>query len=201
MLAGQGNISASLNDPLTLARTLTDNLNGPQDAAKIRSIHSYLARAQDARAKEVNDIQGLLKALSRQLEIAKESADRPARELSATQYVQRMANLDNERASVAKDLAEGEASMGALEDELRRLEEEREAWMREMEKDANLPPDEQILKLQIYRSLGIEFEKNESGAFCKGIVRSTKSKDIHTYDLDPKYSNFFYANVLWDLCQ
>ncbi|KAJ3054237.1 kinetochore-associated Ndc80 complex subunit spc24 [Rhizophlyctis rosea] len=201
MLAGQGTISPSLEDPLSLARQLTENLNGPQEAARIHQIRDYLSQIQSTRAKELNDSQNLLKSLSRQLEIAKENAERPARELNATQHVQRISALGTERSSVTKELAAGEATIEVLEEELRRLEEERDSILKEHEKEANMPPDEQILKLQIYKSLDIDFQKDETGKFTKATVRSAKDKDIHTYDLSPNYSRFFYANILWDLCQ
>ena len=61
MLAGQGTISPSLEDPLSLARQLTENLNGPQEASRIHQIRDYLSQIQSTRAKELNDHQYLLK--------------------------------------------------------------------------------------------------------------------------------------------
>ena len=89
-------------------------------------------------------ISPLYVALSRQLETAKENAERPARELNATQHVQRMSALGTERSLVTKELAAGESTLEALEDELRKLEDERDSLLKDHEKEANMPPDEQM---------------------------------------------------------
>ncbi|KAJ1331715.1 Spc24 subunit of Ndc80 [Microdochium nivale] len=58
--------------------------------------------------------------------------------------------------------------------------------------------DEVLLRLKVYRSLGIDLERDEAnGEFCKAIVRNDKKGDVHVVNLDKKFSRFFYANYFW----
>lgn len=53
------------------------------------------------------------------------------------------------------------------------------------------------LKLKIYRSLGIDAEPDSSGIYSKAIIRNTVKGDVHTVNIGPKFSRFFYANYFW----
>lgn len=58
--------------------------------------------------------------------------------------------------------------------------------------------DEVLLRLKVYRSLGIDLERDEAnGEFCKAIVRNDRKGDVHVVNLDKKFSRFFYANYFW----
>lgn len=68
--------------------------------------------------------------------------------------------------------------------------------------------DEVLLRLKVYRSLGIELERDEkdgsgsgggggSGEFAKAVVRNDRRGDVHVVNLDRKFSRFFYANYFW----
>ncbi len=57
--------------------------------------------------------------------------------------------------------------------------------------------DEITLKLKIYRSLGIEIERDADGEYTKAIVRNRGKGDVHVFNLENKFSKFFYANFLW----
>jgi kinetochore protein Spc24 len=58
--------------------------------------------------------------------------------------------------------------------------------------------DEVLLRLKVYRSLGIEIERNErDGEYAKAIVRNDRKGDVHVVNMDKKFSRFFYANYFW----
>ena len=71
--------------------------------------------------------------------------------------------------------------------------------------------DEILLRLKVYRSLGIDLERDEkaaggaagadgasaSGEFSKAVVRNDRRGDVHVINLDKKFSRFFYANYFW----
>ena len=74
--------------------------------------------------------------------------------------------------------------------------------------------DEILLRLKVYRSLGIDLERDEggdgsgadssgagegggSGEFTKAVVRNDRRGDVHVINLDKKFSRFFYANYFW----
>jgi kinetochore protein Spc24 len=59
--------------------------------------------------------------------------------------------------------------------------------------------DEVLLKLKVYRSLGIEVERDVgSGEYTKAVVRNGKKGDVHVINMDNKFSKFFYANYFWE---
>ena len=58
--------------------------------------------------------------------------------------------------------------------------------------------DEVLLRLKVYRSLGIDIERDEKdGDFTKAIVRNDRKGDVHVVNMDKKFSRFFYANYFW----
>lgn len=58
--------------------------------------------------------------------------------------------------------------------------------------------DEVVLRLKVYRSLGIEVERDsKEGEFSRAVVRSDRKGDVHVVNLDKKFSRFFYANYFW----
>jgi len=59
--------------------------------------------------------------------------------------------------------------------------------------------DEISLKLKVYRGLGIDIEKDESGEYNKVVIRNGRKGDVHIVNLDGKFSRFFYANYFWSM--
>jgi kinetochore protein Spc24 len=61
-----------------------------------------------------------------------------------------------------------------------------------------LVEDEVLLKLKVYRSLGIEAEREEeTGEYVRTVVRNGRRGDVHVVNMDQKFSKFFYANYFW----
>lgn len=64
----------------------------------------------------------------------------------------------------------------------------------------SLVEDEVLLKLKVYRSLGMECEReSENAEYTKAVVRNSRRGDVHVINIDNKFSKFFYANYLWDM--
>ena len=58
--------------------------------------------------------------------------------------------------------------------------------------------DEVLLRLKVYRSLGIDLERDEKdGEWSKAVVRNDRRGDVHVVNMDKKFSRFFYANYFW----
>ena len=57
--------------------------------------------------------------------------------------------------------------------------------------------DPTVLKLKVYRSLGIEAEADERGDYGRAVVRNNVRGDVHVVNIDSKFSRFFYANYFW----
>jgi kinetochore protein Spc24 len=60
-----------------------------------------------------------------------------------------------------------------------------------------LVDDEISLKLKVYRGLGIDLERDESGEYNKAVVRNGRKGDVHVVHMETKFSRFFYANYFW----
>ena len=54
-----------------------------------------------------------------------------------------------------------------------------------------------MLKLKVYRTLGIDVEPDAAGQFAKAVVRNSARGDVHVVNIDPKFSRFYYANYFW----
>ncbi|KAG0235530.1 kinetochore-associated Ndc80 complex subunit spc24 [Actinomortierella wolfii] len=54
-----------------------------------------------------------------------------------------------------------------------------------------------VLKLHLYRTLGVELVEDERGNFSKARIRS--KNDVHLVKLDDELSPYFQTNLLWDL--
>lgn len=58
--------------------------------------------------------------------------------------------------------------------------------------------DEVLLRLRVYRSLGIDIERDEKdGEWTRAVIRSDRKGDVHVVNMDKKFSRFFYANYFW----
>ncbi len=58
--------------------------------------------------------------------------------------------------------------------------------------------DEVLLRLKVYRSLGIELERDgRDGDWTRAVVRNDRRGDVHVVNMDKKFSRFFYANYFW----
>lgn len=58
--------------------------------------------------------------------------------------------------------------------------------------------DEVLLRLKVYRSLGIDLERDaKDGEFAKAVIRNDRKGDVHVVNMDKKFSRFFYANYFW----
>lgn len=63
---------------------------------------------------------------------------------------------------------------------------------------AGMLEDEVLLRLKVYRSLGIEIERDsKDGEFNRVVVRNDRKGDVHVVNIDRKFSRFFYANYFW----
>jgi len=59
--------------------------------------------------------------------------------------------------------------------------------------------DEIVLKLRVYRSLGIDAEQDPAtGEFNKVVVRNAAKGDATVVHIDPKLGRSFYAGHFWN---
>lgn len=55
------------------------------------------------------------------------------------------------------------------------------------------------LKLQVYRSLGIDVSQDaDTGVFKRAVIRNPAKRDVNVVNVDDKVDRSVYANVFWD---
>ena len=138
---------------------------------------------------------------------------------SSTAHASEIARLDTQKFRTAKAASDLEMEAGRLAqqraDLAARLEELEIQGVEGESSSANdIVDDEILLRLKVYRSLGIDLERDEggdgsgadssgagegggSGEFTKAVVRNDRRGDVHVINLDKKFSRFFYANYFW----
>ena len=57
--------------------------------------------------------------------------------------------------------------------------------------------DPTVLRLAVYRSLGIDVEADAAGNYSKAVVRNAQKGDVHVVNINPKFSRYFYADFFW----
>jgi kinetochore protein Spc24 len=124
---------------------------------------------------------------------------------SSTQHASEIARLDTQKFRIAKAASDLEMETERLQAQLAELN----ARLQELELqgvdggDTNGNggmggvEDEVLLRLKVYRSLGIEIERDGEGEFSRVVVRNDRKGDVHVVNIDRRFSRFFYANYFW----
>ncbi|KAF9154073.1 kinetochore-associated Ndc80 complex subunit spc24 [Linnemannia schmuckeri] len=55
-----------------------------------------------------------------------------------------------------------------------------------------------VLRLQLYRGLGIEMLENELGLYSKARIRSSSKNEVHLVKFDDQLSPYFQTNLIWE---
>lgn len=141
-------------------------------------INESLSSIADMRTKTLDDSRNLLRALSRRMEIAKQSMEASVVAAAKAEHGQNMLRLDREKFSLAKNINELESSSHHLEGQLARLKEELESVDGEdaMQTAMMEAEDGTLLKLKVFRSLGIEIQEDGAGGYNKAVIRKSSKE-------------------------
>ncbi|RQM07882.1 hypothetical protein DH86_00000750 [Scytalidium sp. 3C] len=189
-------------DPSTLIHHTIGNFNILPDKLAISRINESLSTIQQARDLRVREAESALKKLSRTLTALNNHHAETVASHSSAAHASQIATLDTQKFRIAKAASDLEIESERLSSQLADLQ----AKLQELELqgidggDATrraLVDDEISLKLMVYRSLGIEIER-ENGEYTKAIIRNGKKGDVHVINMDNKFSKFFYANYFWE---
>lgn len=122
---------------------------------------------------------------------------------SGSAHAADMSRLDTQKFRIAKAASDLEMDTERLSGQLADLH----ARLQELELQGldggadgagELVEDEILLRLKVYRSLGIDVERDaKDGEFTRAVVRNDRKGDVHVVNLDKKFSRFFYANYFW----
>ncbi|KUI56881.1 putative kinetochore protein SPC24 [Cytospora mali] len=165
-------------DPATLIHHTTANFSVHPDKAAVARVNDSISTLQQARELRMKEAENALRKLSRQLSTMQSQHQ----ELAAS-------DLEMETERLSGQLADLNARLQELE--LQGVEGADGGGRDPVE-------DEVLLRLKVYRSLGIDIERDEKdGDFSRAVVRNDRKGDVHVVNLDKKFSRFFYANYFW----
>ncbi|KAL4992209.1 putative kinetochore protein spc24 [Aspergillus falconensis] len=194
-------------NPSTLIHHTIGNFNIAPDKQAVSRINDSLATLQQSRELRMREAESSLRKLSRHLQSLTTQHEEAVAAHDTSKHAAAMVELDTKKFRIAKAASELEIESERLESELEMLKERLadleaqglegdEAMRREREAD-----DAILLRLKIYRALGIDIEPDEAGNFTKAVIRNSHKGDVHVVNLDPKFSRFFYANYFWSTMQ
>ncbi|KAK3306609.1 Spc24 subunit of Ndc80-domain-containing protein [Chaetomium strumarium] len=194
-------------DPSTLIRHTISNFNIAPDKSAVSRISESLSTLQQARDLRLREAETSLRKLARTLNtLASQHAELTGSH-SSTQHASEIARLDTQKFRIAKAASDLEMETERLQAQLAELN----ARLQELElqgvdggEGANGNggnggvEDEVLLRLKVYRSLGMEIERDgKDGEFNRVVVRNDRKGDVHVVNIDKKFSRYFYANYFW----
>ncbi len=191
-----------------LIRHTIDNFNIHPDKLAVSRVGESLSTLQQARELRLRDAESSLKKLARQLgALAQQHAALVAAH-DAADRASAITSLDSHKFRTAKAAsdAEAEAERAALQaaDLAARLQElELQGVDGGVDgagrgRGRDFVDDEVLLRLKVYRSLGIDIERDEKdGEWARAVVRNDRKGDVHVVNMEKKFSRYFYANYFW----
>ncbi|KFY89397.1 hypothetical protein V500_05728 [Pseudogymnoascus sp. VKM F-4518 (FW-2643)] len=192
-------------DPATLIHHTIGNFNIQPDKLAVSRINESLSTLQQARDLRLREAENSLKKLSRTLNTLQNNHQETVQSHSATAHSSLIAELDTQKFRVAKSFSSLEIETDHLSTQLADLK----AQLQELELQGvdggeeakrSEVEDEVLLKLRVYRSLGIEAER-EGGEWSRAVVRGKgkegRSGEVQVVNVEKKFSKFFYANYFW----
>ncbi|EXF86490.1 hypothetical protein COL5a_010310 [Colletotrichum fioriniae] len=197
-------------EPATLISHTIDNFNIQPDKQAIARINESLSTLQQARELRLREAENALKKLSRQLNTMTSQHAELTSTHSSTAHASEIARLDTTKFRTAKAASDAEMEAERLAQQAADLN----ARLQELEiqgldgsadeqaRRRDPVDDEVLLRLKVYRSLGIEIERDGkdgsgTGEFTRAVVRNDRKGDVHVVNMDKKFSKFFYANYFW----
>lgn len=191
-------------EPATFIHHTINNFNIAPDKVAVARVNESLSTLQQARELRLQEAENALKKLSRQLNTMQSQHNDLTSTHSSVAHASEIARLDTQKfrtAKAASDLEmETERLSSQAADLAARLQDLEVQGVDGSPADAARDPvdDEVLLRLKVYRSLGIDIERDEKdGDFTKAIVRNDRKGDVHVVNMDKKFSRFFYANYFW----
>ncbi|CAK7212405.1 putative kinetochore protein spc24 [Sporothrix bragantina] len=207
-------IDFSFPHPQLIQHTV-DNFNTAPDKAAVARIKESLSTLQEARQLQVEQAEAALKRLARQLNTLGAQHDELASKHVSAAHAPTIAHLDTQKFRVAKAASDLEMETERLSAQAADLS----AKLQELELQGDDGPitsnngsngsggsasgatdDEVLLRLRVYRSLGIELERDgagHDGEWSRAVIRNDRKGDVHVVNMDKKFSRFFYANYFW----
>ncbi|PSR78028.1 Spc24 subunit of Ndc80-domain-containing protein [Coniella lustricola] len=193
-------------DPATLIHHTIQNFNIAPDKLAVSRVNESLSTLNQARDLRIKASETALRKLARQLSTVQTQHAEQLAAHRSTDHANAIAQLDTQKFRIAKAASDLEMDTERLSSQLADLN----ARLTELELQGieggdeggaaggDAIEDEVLLRLKVYRSLGIDVEREgNDGEFSRAVVRNDRKGDVHVVNLDKKLSRFFYANYFW----
>ncbi|KAJ3773847.1 Spc24 subunit of Ndc80-domain-containing protein [Lentinula raphanica] len=192
-------MSIEISETIKVIQEMAAMMDPEDDYNTIVAAEERIKASRAQREKELEEAHANLKALSKTLEAAKQSAKRPKSVPSAESHAATVNELDNSKLSLVKSISDAENLLASQEAELAALKEEYQSLEHydpaaEHEKDL----DGTALRLKIYRGMGFDIAMNETNKMSTVLVRS-QSGDVHPVPINDGQSHIEYTRQLWKL--
>jgi len=190
-------------DPATLIHHTIGNFNIHPDKSAVLRINESLSTLQQARDLRIKEVESVLKKLSRNLQTLTSQHSETISSHSSTSHASQIVELDTQKFRIAKAASDLEIEGEKLQTELEFAKAQlRELELQgvegnEMERSRRESEDPVVLKLKVYRSLGIDAEADATGNYTKAVIRNKQKGDVHVVNIEPRFSRFFYADYFW----
>ncbi|KAF2848724.1 kinetochore protein-like protein spc24 [Plenodomus tracheiphilus IPT5] len=188
-------------DPAALIAQCTSHFKIGNDTAALSRISDSLSTLSAFRTEQLSSLQSTLSQLSRTHQTLSANHNHTLSQHNPTTHAAEILRLDTEKFKIAKQASDLEIEGERLASELGRLggvvgeleEEGVEGGVVPMPNE-----DATVLKLKLYRTLGIDVEADPTtGAYNKAVIRNAAKGDVHVVNIDPKFSRHFYTNYFW----
>ncbi|KAK3991324.1 Spc24 subunit of Ndc80-domain-containing protein [Cladorrhinum sp. PSN332] len=192
--------------PSQLISHTIQNFNIAPDKTCVSRISESLSTLQQARDLRLREAETSLKKLSRQLSTLSSQHSELVSSHSSSAHASQISKLDTQKFRIAKGASDLEMETERLQAQLAelngRLEELEMQGVdgADVSREGGQLDDEVLLRLKVYRSLGIEIERDGKGdTWNKVVVRNDRRGDVHVVNVDNrKFSRFWYANYFWE---
>ncbi|KAK4458303.1 Spc24 subunit of Ndc80-domain-containing protein [Cladorrhinum samala] len=189
--------------PSTLISHTISNFNIQPDKLAVSRISESLSTLNQARDLRLREAETSLKKLSRTLSTLSSQHNELVSSHSSSAHASEISRLDTQKFRIAKGVSDLEMETERLQSQLQelrgRLEELEIQGVDGAEiKEGGAVDDEVLLRLKVYRSLGIEIER-DGDKWGRVVVRNDRKGDVHVVNVDNrKFSRFWYANYFWE---
>ncbi|KAF9431809.1 hypothetical protein BGZ76_011674 [Entomortierella beljakovae] len=211
--------------PLILEVASQFQRSGP-DVQNIQKAIQDIRETETVRRENINDSRSLLQKMSRDLQLSRSKGSRKHIDPESLKHDTQMYEMDKKKFSIAKSIQNLDQDIASLEAEVQQLRYqslELDSTYKSngttngmnndeygMLRDDEPVPDDTmeilddtahataVLRLQLYRGLGIEMLENDLGAYTKARIRSNARNDVRLVKFDDKLSPYFQTNLIWD---
>ncbi|KAF3041974.1 putative kinetochore protein spc24 [Didymella pomorum] len=189
-------------DPAALISQCTSHFKIANDTASLLRISDSLSTLSQFRTQHLQSLQSSLSQLSRTHQTLSANHSHTLSQHNPTNHAAEILRLDTEKFKIAKQASDLEIEGERLQQERERLSgvaQDLEAeGVEGGEREKAESEDATILKLKLYRTLGIDVEADPTtGQYNKAVIRNAAKGDVHVVNIDPKFSRHFYTNYFW----